>query len=180
MNQSVETVCDFGTPAVEYRSDLSVGVTELNANSPASDSVLSHMIFGAVTGVLTGFSENGAPLVDFPENKIKRALIARSTLPVSETQVGQEVVLLFERGDVAQPIIVGSIQPLQQPEGKGAVAVTLDGEQLIFTAEKEIVLRCGKSSITLTRAGKVLIRGEYVLSRASGENRIKGGSVQIH
>jgi hypothetical protein len=56
----------------------------------------------------------------------------------------------------------------------------VDGERLVFTAKKEIVLRCGKASITLTRAGKVLIRGIYLLSRSSGVNRIKGGSVQIN
>ena len=50
----------------------------------------------------------------------------------------------------------------------------------MFTAESEIVLRCGEASITLTRAGKVLIRGTYLLSRSSGVNRIKGGSVQIN
>ncbi|MEP7119602.1 MAG: hypothetical protein ABJE95_01785, partial [Byssovorax sp.] len=36
------------------------------------------------------------------------------------------------------------------------------------------------SSITLTRAGKILIRGAYVLTRSSGVNRIQGGSVQIN
>ncbi|XXT19888.1 hypothetical protein WME94_57670 [Sorangium sp. So ce429] len=30
------------------------------------------------------------------------------------------------------------------------------------------------------RAGKILIRGEYLLVRASGVNRIQGGSVQIN
>ena len=56
----------------------------------------------------------------------------------------------------------------------------LDGERLVFTADKEIVLRCGDASITLTKAGKVIIRGSYLLSRSSGVNRIKGGSVQIN
>ena len=60
------------------------------------------------------------------------------------------------------------------------VQATLDGEQLVLTAQNEIVLRCGKASLTLTRAGKVLIRGTYLLSRSSGVNRIKGGSVQIN
>ena len=50
----------------------------------------------------------------------------------------------------------------------------------MLTAEREIELRCGKSSLVLTRAGKVLIRGAYLLSRSSGVNRIKGGSVQIN
>ena len=47
----------------------------------------------------------------------------------------------------------------------------------MLTADKEIELRCGKASITLTKAGKILLRGEYLLSRSSGVNRIKGGSV---
>lgn len=58
--------------------------------------------------------------------------------------------------------------------------VLVDGRRITFTAETEIVLRCGKSSITLTRAGKIIISGEYVVSRSSGVNRIRGGSVQIN
>ena len=61
----------------------------------------------------------------------------------------------------------------------GGARVEIDGETLTLSAEREIVLRCGKASLTLTRAGKVLIRGAYLLSRSSGANRIKGGSVQI-
>ena len=37
-----------------------------------------------------------------------------------------------------------------------------------------------KASITLTSAGKILLRGAYILNRSSGVNRIKGGSVQIN
>ena len=44
----------------------------------------------------------------------------------------------------------------------------------------QLVLRCGKASITLTKAGKVLIQGTYLSSRSSGVNRIKGGSVQLN
>ena len=56
----------------------------------------------------------------------------------------------------------------------------IDGDHVTLTAEKEIVLQCGKSSITLTKAGKIIIRGEYLLSRSTGVNKIKGGSVQIN
>lgn len=77
------------------------------------------------------------------------------------------------------PIIVGLLQtpqsaPLPPRE------VKLDDESLLLSAKKEIVIQCGKSSLTLTSAGKVLIRGAYLLSRSSGVNRIKGGSVQIN
>lgn len=53
-------------------------------------------------------------------------------------------------------------------------------ETLVLAADREIVLRCGKASITLTRAGKVIIRGAYVGIISSGVNRIQGGSVQIN
>lgn len=53
-------------------------------------------------------------------------------------------------------------------------------EELVVTAEKQLTLRCGESSITLTAAGKIIIRGKYIVSRSSGVQRIKGGSVQIN
>ncbi|NNK98434.1 MAG: hypothetical protein HKO88_05245, partial [Xanthomonadales bacterium] len=61
-----------------------------------------------------------------------------------------------------------------------AVNVKVDGETVTLSADKEIVLRCGKSSITLTRAGKVIIKGAYLTNHSTGVNRIKGGSVQIN
>ena len=82
-----------------------------------------------------------------------------------------------------RPIVVGLIQapvPVAAPEKEESIDVKLDSQRLTFTAEQEIVLRCGEASITLTRAGKVIIRGAYILSRSSGVNLIKGGSVQIN
>ena len=81
---------------------------------------------------------------------------------------------MFEAGDPARPVVAGR---LLRPE---PVAVERDGERLELTAEREIVLRCGQASITLTRAGKVLIRGAYIFSRSTGVNKIKGGSVQLN
>ena len=60
------------------------------------------------------------------------------------------------------------------------VEVDADGERLMVSAKEQLVLRCGKASITLTKEGKVLIQGAYVSSRSSGVNRIKGGSVQLN
>ena len=44
-------------------------------------------------------------------------------------------------------------------------------ERLTLTAAREIVLQCGRASIVLTRAGKVLVRGAYLSLRASGAHR---------
>ncbi len=79
--------------------------------------------------------------------------------------------------DNQQAIFLGFLTTFPTPPDTD---VTIDGRRTVITAEDEIVLRCGKASITLTKAGKVLVRGAYVSSRSSGVNRIKGGSVQIN
>ncbi len=66
------------------------------------------------------------------------------------------------------------------PSKPAQVEVDADGQRLVVSAQEQLVLRCGKASITLTKAGKVLIQGAYVLSRSTGVNRIKGGSVQLN
>ena len=136
---------------------------------------------GVIIGVLAGFDDNGHPLVAFPGNAIQTGCPARSSATLSREDVGREVALLFEQGDPARPLIIGRIQhPEELKQPAETVSADIDGERMVFNAKKEIVLRCGKASITLTRAGKILIRGAYVLSRSSGANRIKGGSVQIN
>jgi hypothetical protein len=135
-------------------------------------------IEGVVIGVLMGFAADGAPLVVYPGNPAEAALAARTTAVLTPEDVGREVALLFEGGDAARPLVVGR---LIRPEATPALVVRDGAEEVLqLTAEREIVLRCGKASITLTRAGKVLIRGEYIFSRSTGVNKIKGGSIQLN
>jgi hypothetical protein len=146
---------------------------------------------GIVLGVLAGVGPGGEPLVDFVTNPRGEPVPARSTVGVDEADVGRDVALMFEGGDATKPILLGLIhrpEPAASAEGAGeATAVTVepvevevDGEKVVVSAQRELVLRCGKASITLTSAGKILIRGAYVLTRSSGVNRIQGGSVQIN
>lgn len=147
------------------------------------------LVDAPVVGIVAGF-QDGIPMIDFPANATGSLLAARSTVALHETDVGREAVLIFEQGDSQRPIVVGLVQNPEQgcrgvsgnpdAENKGQRAVELDGERLMLSAEREIVLRCGQASITLTRAGKILIRGAYLLSRSSGINRIKGAAVQIN
>jgi len=103
---------------------------------------------------------------------------ARTVISISEKEVGQQAVLAFEDGDFAKPIILGLIKTAENVASK--VVVEADGDRFVVVADREIELRCGEASITLTRAGKVLIKGEYVLTRAKGINRIKGAAVSIN
>ena len=137
---------------------------------------LSTRVEGVVVGRVSGLDDSGRVRVHVPGGSGKGRL-ARSLVPLEPGHAGREVVLAFVDGDPAKPIILGLVQA---PGASPKVRADVDGETILIDGRKEIVLRCGKSSITLTKAGKILIRGAYVLSRSSGVNRIKGGSVQIN
>lgn len=70
-------------------------------------------------------------------------------------------------------------RPAPEPPRQPIVA-EVDGRRLVIEAEDELVLRCGKASITLRRNGRVVIEGVQLESRAAGANKIRGGSVQIN
>lgn len=131
---------------------------------------------GIAIGTLAGLGPNGRPLVTWPGSKGKQAVEARTTQRLRRPDVGRPVALLLVPG--APPLVVGKI--LEEAEIARPVEVELDGEKLLLTGDREIVLRCGKATLTLTREGKVLIKGSYLLSRSSGVNRIKGGAVEIN
>ena len=133
-----------------------------------------------VIGILDGFDGEGRPLVDYPGNAAGAPLPALTTALYGADAVGRQVALLFADGDGARPVIVGLVRPPGEPVPGGARLAELDGERLVLKAKQELVLECGRASITLTRAGKVLIRGSYLSSRSSGVHRIKGASVDIN
>jgi hypothetical protein len=111
------------------------------------------------------------------------AVAARSTVDLHGAHIGREVLLNFIGGDALRPVVVGVFADAAgwpDAQTPGTVQVDADGARLLVSARGQLVLRCGKASITLTRAGKVLIEGSYLLSRSTGVNRVKGGSVQLN
>ena len=150
------------------------GTVLLEMNPPAIPQPAKRSSLPSVnSGILAGLDDEGHPLVVPLGGTLP--LAAKSICRIAPGDIGRELIISFENGDAGKPVILGVVQTPTPP-----AEVQLDGEYLTFTAKEQIVFRCGKASITLTRAGKVLIRGSYVLSRSSGANRIKGGSVQIN
>ena len=169
-----ELMVDSGEEPVENGKPFA-GETQVSPNS---------RIHGVLTGTLIGFKDEGqTPLVLYPGQPGSAALGAATVVDVHGSHVGRQVALMFESGDPRRPLIMGLLRaphawPL--PEQPAQVEFDADGERLVVTAKEQLVLRCGKASITLTQAGKVLIQGTYVSNRSSGVMRIKGGSVQIN
>jgi hypothetical protein len=97
--------------------------------------------------------------------------------------IGREVVLVFGEGDPQRPIVLGVLRE-QSPNAlaphSGNVEIDADGERMLVSAREQLVLRCGRATLTLTKAGKVIIEGTYVSSQSTGVQRIKGGSIQLN
>ncbi|MDR2452584.1 MAG: hypothetical protein LBE85_12680 [Candidatus Accumulibacter sp.] len=53
-------------------------------------------------------------------------------------------------------------------------------DEIEIVALRRLTLRCGTSSLTLHSDGRVLLRGENILSEAEARNHIVGGSVDIN
>ncbi|XXY44564.1 DUF6484 domain-containing protein [Sorangium sp. So ce269] len=148
----------------------------LLTQTAAGPPLLADRVNGVVVGRIASVEASGAVHVTFA-GAPEQGFVARLATPLTKDDEGREVALMFEDGDPRRPIAMGK---LVSPLAAGQPEAAADGRRVEINAAEEIVLRCGESSITLTRAGKIVIRGAYVLSRSSGVNRIQGGSVEIN
>ncbi|MFV8749020.1 DUF6484 domain-containing protein [Nannocystaceae bacterium ST9] len=138
--------------------------------------------YDAVPGTLVAANVHES-WVEFvrPDGSVAREQ-AVTTVAVDEGLLGHPVMLMFLGGDLAQPVIIGILQPGQASPKKTTRTkkLVLEGREVVIGADSELTLRCGKSSITLTKTGKIVLRGTHLVSRASSVNRIRGGVIQLN
>ena len=160
-----------------------------------------------IIGTITAIDELGQPRVDFPENTAEHAVVAVTTRVLSQQHIGRKAALLFTNGhgegNVKTPVIMGLLRsPLQEildnydpsetadpieindnpVEIKGDFTgedIEIDGRR-VLRAEEEFVFECGESSLTLTKSGKIIIRGKHLINHATGINWIMGGAIQLN
>jgi hypothetical protein len=143
-------------------------------------------------GKIIAINDKGQSIIDYPDNSLG-PLVARSIVvdllrDITKSNENVPVLLVFENSDPALPIIVGVIHESVQASFLQEVVhateqprqAQIDNKRVVFEAEEEIVLRCGKGSITLRKDGKIILKGTELVSRASRTNKIKGASVAIN
>jgi hypothetical protein len=122
------------------------------------------------TGRVCG-AKGGLLTIEIETPDGRRRIDAASLISIGAEETDLKVAVLFAGGAGAAPLVIGRL--IEAGIDEPAADPHINGRE-------QVTLRCGKASITLTAAGKVLIRGAYVSSRSTGVNRIKGGSVQIN
>lgn len=153
----------------------------------------TNRIVAPVTGRVVGIDPIGV-WVSFNDSEPSRARLLsgvdKALLMLPES-IGREVLLVFENGDPSRPIVMGVLESVidelvtmeietPPPANEPLVDAKIDGKRVVLEAADEIVLKCGKGSITIAKSGKITIKGTDLLSRSSGINRIKGGTVGIN
>lgn len=126
-----------------------------------------------VRGRISAISPDGKIFV---ENEIDRSCLAcdflrTSAAPLPILTQGDLVLYIFDE-TLDRGYVLGLIQRYIPEEEVP--------HHLKFYAKAKIELRCGKSSLTMDREGKVIIKGAQLVSRASGVNKIKGAAVKIN
>jgi hypothetical protein len=167
------------------QADVSVECEKVAGDSLTERSAIA-ALSGALVGRLVGFARNGEALIDLPDHSEHGYTSARSCIRLGVDDIGKEVVVVLGGRDPALPIIVGLIQRVGAKADTMTVPpaapqhVEVDGRKIELRAQEAITLRCGDASITLTKDGKIVIRGAHVVSHAAGLNRIRGGSIQLN
>lgn len=161
-------------------------LTELTRVQPSE-------VDGFCIGQIVHITEEGRALVDYAGNQGEpveaRSVIDGKSNQHNHCQENVPVLLVFENGDPTLPIIVGIVRETLYPSTslkeaafsvKRPREVIVDGRKVALDAKEEIVLSCGKSSVTLRKDGKIIVKGTQIVSQASGTNKIKGASIRIN
>jgi hypothetical protein len=145
---------------------------------------------GLCVGRLVGITTCGELLVDYPGNsgapQRARSIIVLDVAEAADFEQLPVLLFLDSRNSDA-PIILGLIGDTVRTKPLEAVSLShpgrevfVDGKAIQVDADREIVLRCGASSLTLRRDGKIILKGKEIISRASEANKIKGAVVKIN
>jgi hypothetical protein len=156
--------------------------TRVGAGAVAPSGENDQRLPGVILGRLVALDAPGRALVALKAQPLAAPILARSLTGLNADDEGRDVALMLEEGDPARPVIIGCIvdatgAPLAHDP---RAPISIEGDSIELSGGKEIVLRCGEASLTLKRDGKLILRGAYVETQASGVNRIKGGCVKIN
>jgi hypothetical protein len=136
---------------------------------------------GALVGEVTGVDDSGQPFVRWNHTPpVSARAVWTPGAPHWRDCIGAQVLVAFLNGDETQPIVMGLLDPPKTRPEEALQHKPKQPETLRIEAGQELVIECGDAKISLRRDGRIEIRGTHLISRSSGPNKIKGGSVFIN
>ena len=179
--------------SIDTSSEQTSMLNNLNQNNLDQNSFDNSSV---VIALLVGIDKHASPIVSYPFITHCKPQLANTTVQLSESDIGRQVAILFAQGNQDKPLIIGKlfnpkidkrtnqkidlVTTTAEKPTANHIEISSDDQQTEIIAKNKIKLTCGRSSITLTQEGKVLIEGEYILTQSTGPNKIKGASIQLN
>lgn len=139
----------------------------------------------AVRGCVVGWEPERGIWVQVEGDEAR--VLAQSVIELSEAELDRAVgdrravTLIFEDGNRTRPVILGFLaRTPARARQEQAPSGPIEQEVVLIRGRDSVQLRCGAASICLYKDGKIVVRGTNVISRATEQNRISGGSVHFN
>ena len=135
---------------------------------------------GVLAAEVIGADSSGRPIVAWNGVAVVALALWTPGAPPWSDSIGARVLIAFQNGDETQPIVLGLLEPPPAAVETTEPRDARTPETLRLAAGRELVIECGEAKISLRKDGRIEIRGTHLISRSSGPNKIKGGSVFIN
>ena len=145
-----------------------------NSSTNIVTTVLSSGAFGVVVGEVVSRQPDGTLFVTYPKNT--HGPLQARTLQ-EEVFCGAKVLLAFEMSAPGRPIILGIVHDRARVQGR---TIHFEADRIVLTANNELSLQCGESSIEARSSGVIHVKGKDVVSHATRTNKVRGATVRIN
>lgn len=110
-----------------------------------------------------------------PPTRIACDVLQTGSEPGLVLEVGSPVLVLTPATADESGCVLGGLGPYLPPKQH-----TGPPAEVTLEASQNLTFKCGDSSMTLGRDGKILIKGVDIVTRASRTQKIKAGTVHIN
>lgn len=125
---------------------------------------------------LTELGDVGVVVPGDPPLRLRCEVLRTADRPTLSLALGARVLVLLPGAGEERGVVLGTVAAYETPRPVGAAVP----RELTLEAKDRIELKCGESALTMDAAGRVLVKGKDIVTRAKRTQKIRGGTVHIN
>jgi hypothetical protein len=124
---------------------------------------------------LTEGGDVGVVVPGDPPLRLRCDVLRTADAPTLTLSLGARVLVLLPAPGGERGTVLGVVAPYETPRPDESVP-----PELRLEAGERLEIRCGESALTMDAAGRVLVKGKDIVTRAKRTQKIRGGTVHIN